>query len=234
MAQRRDLSGSLTPVTSDLVADALRALEAHADPAIHEQLGPRYGIHTPSAMGVPMSAIKALGKRLGKDHDLALALWATGVYEARTLAGFVDVPGLVTPAQMDAWAADFDNWAIVDSTCFNLFDRAPARWDKVHAWAVREEEFVKRAAFALLWSLALHDRTTADERFESALLLIEPAATDPRHLVETAINMALRAVGRRRPALRSACIGIAERLAASDDPPSRRVGRPALKELLKT
>ncbi len=221
-------------MTSDRVAEALRGLEAQADPAIRDQLGPRYGIHTANALGVPMSAIKALGKRLGKDHDLAVALWDTGVYEARTLAGFVDDPALVTAAQMDGWVAGFDNWAIVDSTCFNLLDRTADAWDKVHEWATREEEMVKRAAFALLWSLALHDRKAADERFLVALQLIEPAATDTRHLVEKAVSMALRAVGKMRPALRPDCVAIAERLAASNVPPARRVGRPALKELLKT
>src|SRR4029079_3860229 len=165
---------------SDRVADALHGLEAHADATVRDQLGPRYGIHTTNALGVPMAAIKALGKRLGRDHELALRLWQTGVYEARTLAGFVDDPALVTGAQMDAWVTDFDTWAIVDSTCFNLFDRAPDAWDKVHEWATRDEEMVKRAAFALLWSLALHDRTAADIRFSAALALIEPAAPDTR------------------------------------------------------
>jgi 3-methyladenine DNA glycosylase AlkD len=225
-----DATGQHRARPADHVALALRGLEALADPAIRGQ-GPRYGIHSTNALGVPMSAIKALGKRLGTDHELALGLWDTGVYEARTLAGFVDDPALVTAAQMDAWAAGFDDWAIVDSSCFNLFDRAPDRWDMVPAWAVRQEEFVKRAAFALLWALALHDRTAHDDRFAATLPLMEPAATEPRNLVETAVNMALRAVGRMRPALRPDCLAIAERLAGSSDAPSRRTGRSALKEL---
>jgi 3-methyladenine DNA glycosylase AlkD len=220
-------------VTSERVAEAFRGLERLADPAVRDQLGPRYGIHTADAIGVSMADIKALAKRLGKDHELALGLWETGVYEARILAGSVDEPSLVTDAQMNAWVEDFDNWAIVDSTCFNLLDRAPGAWGKVPEWAVRDEAMVKRAAFALLWALALHDRTADDDRFRAALPLFEPAATDARHLVETAVSMALRAVGRRRPALRPGCLAIAERLAASDDAPSRRVGRSALKELRK-
>jgi 3-methyladenine DNA glycosylase AlkD len=220
-------------MSSDRVTEALRELEAQADAAVRDQMGPRYGIHTSNALGVRMSSIKALGKRLGRDHDLALALWDTGVYEARILAGFVDDPALVTAEQMDAWAADFDNWAIVDSTCFNLFDRTSDRWEMVHAWATRDEEFVKRAAFALLWALALHDREPTDDPFSAALPLIEPAATDTRHLVGKAVQMALSAVGRKRPAILPDCTAIAERLAGSSDPPSRRVGRAALRELQK-
>jgi 3-methyladenine DNA glycosylase AlkD len=219
------------PVSDERLAEALRQLEERADPAFRDQLGPRYGIHTERAWGVPMSEIRALGKRLGRDHALALMLWDTGVYEGRHLAGFVDEPALVSAEQMDAWASGFDTWAIVDSICFNLFDRTPRAWDKVHEWASRDGEMVKRAAFALLWSLANHDRTSPDERFSDALPLIERAASDDRHLVSKAMNMALRAISKRRPSLTPACVDLAQRLSSSSDPAARRVGRPALKEL---
>src|SRR4029078_9752688 len=103
-------------------------------------------------------------------------------------------PGRVTPEQMDRWCADFDNWAICDTVCFNLFDRAPDAWPRLEPWSARDEEFVKRAAFALLWSLALHDKSAHDERFVAALALVEREATDDRPLVAKGIRMALKAV----------------------------------------
>jgi 3-methyladenine DNA glycosylase AlkD len=172
-----------------------------------------------------------LGKQLGVDHPLAIQLWAAGWYETRTVASLVDDASLVTPELMESWAGDFDNWAIVDSVCFNLFDRAPARWVQVDAWAGRDEEFVKRAAFALLWSLALHDRDAPDEHFAHGLTLIEREAGDGRHLVDKAIAMALRAIGKRRPGLTNAAIDVARRLADSSDRATRSVGRPVVKEL---
>jgi 3-methyladenine DNA glycosylase AlkD len=81
-------------------------------------------------------------------HPLALALWDTGVYEARMLCSFVDDPALITPAQMDRWCHDFDNWAICDTMCFNLFDRTPHAWAKVTQWSRKRNEFAKRTAFA--------------------------------------------------------------------------------------
>jgi 3-methyladenine DNA glycosylase AlkD len=106
--------------------------------------------------------IKAMGKKLGTDHALALALWDTGWYEARLLTAFVDDPAKVTAAQMDRWARDFDNWGVCDTLCFSLFDRTPHAWRKAEQWAKQDAEFVKRAGYALLACLALHDKAASD------------------------------------------------------------------------
>ena len=113
----------------------------------------RYAIHSGNAFGVSIADVRVLAKRLGRNHELAQALWDTGWYEARMLTSFVAEPARVTPAQMDRWCSDFDSWATCDSMCFHLSDRTPHAWDKVRAWSDRPEEFVKRAAFALLASL---------------------------------------------------------------------------------
>jgi len=222
---------STQPTTVD---DALDWLRAEADPAVLEAMGPRYGIHTKQALGVPMNKMKQLGKQMGTDHDLAAGLWSSGWYEARIVASIVDDPEAVTSEQMDSWVEEFDNWAIVDTVCFNLFDRTPHAWIKVDEWAARDEEFVKRTAFALLWSLTGHDADAPDTHFLHGLELIEREAADGRPLVDKAISMALRAIGKRRRGLRPVALELAEHLAASNDPAARRIGRPAVRELTKT
>jgi 3-methyladenine DNA glycosylase AlkD len=191
----------------------------------------RYAIPSDKAFGVSMSNIQLLAKRLGRSHTLAAALWNTGWYEARLLASYVDQPARVTSRQMDHWCRDFDNWAICDTICFALFDRTPHAWHKVEQWSNRRNEFVKRAAFALLWGLTVHDKGASDKQFANGLLLIERAATDERHFVKKAVNMALRAIGKRNPALHAAALAVAQRLAASPQPAARWVGKDALREL---
>ncbi len=193
----------------------------------------RYGIVAPKAFGVSVGTLHELARRAGRDHDLALALWETGWYEARMLTAFIDEPGRVTSAQMDRWAADFDNWAICDTLCFHLFDRAPARWRKVAPWCRRREEFVRRAGFALLACLAAHDREAPDSAFLRHLPLIERGATDERNFVKKGVSWALRLVGRRSPAVHAASMKLAARLAASPDPSARWVGGDALRDLGK-
>lgn len=191
----------------------------------------RYAITAPKVFGVSMATLQELARELGRDHALAEALWQTGWYEARMLTAFVDEPARVTAAQMDRWARDFDNWAICDTLCFKLFDRTPHAWRKIHQWSTRREEFVKRAAFALLASVALHDKQGPDEPFLESLALIERAAEDDRNFVKKGVSWALRAVGRRNQALNTAAIATARRLAASVSPGPRWVGKDALREL---
>jgi 3-methyladenine DNA glycosylase AlkD len=211
--------------------EALAWLKQHASASVLEGMAPRYGIHTNAAFGVSMANMQVLAKRLGKDHDLAAGLWASGWYEARIVASMVDEPAAVTPEQMDRWCGEFDNWAICDTTCFNLFDRTPHAWRKVEEWASRPDVFVKRTAFALLWSLALHDKAADDIRFIRGISLIEREAHDDRNLVKKSVAMALRAIGKRNPALTQAAIDAGQRLCASELAASRWVGNSAIKTL---
>jgi len=145
----------------------------------------------------------------------------------------VDEPARVTAAQMDRWARDFDNWGITDTLCFALFDRTPHAWKKVEPWSRRREEFVKRAAFALIASLALHDKKAGDEQFLRTLPLIERGASDDRNFVKKGVSWALRVLGRRNQTLNEAAVEVARRLAESPDAAARWVGKDGIKDLTK-
>lgn len=212
------------------VDESLEWLKRHSTKATRDGMA-RYAIPSDHAYGVAMKDIKALGKTLGRNHPLALQLWATGVYEARMLASFVGDPDALTPAQMDRWCKDFDNWAFCDAMSFNLFDRSPHAWSKVDQWSRRRNEFEKRTAFALLWSLSVHDKKAANEQFINGLALIEREAGDDRNFVKKAVNMALRAVGKRNRTLNAAAVTVARRLSESENPAAKWVGREALREL---
>lgn len=190
-----------------------------------------YGIQATRAFGVPMGTLLSLRKRLGKDHALAIALWESGWYEARLLAALVGDPQRVTRRQMNAWAADFENWGDCDTVCFHLFDRTPFAWEKARQWSTSPREFVKRAAFALMACLALHDKAAPDESFLAFLPLIEEGARDERNFVKKGVNWALRAIGRRTRALNAAALKVAKRLALSEEAACRWVGKDALREL---
>ncbi len=215
---------------SDEVRAALKWLKSHAAKATLEGMA-RYAIPSDHAYGVAMRDIKALGKKLGPDHELAVALWDTGVYEARMLTSFVGEADKLTAAQMDRWCKDFDNWAFCDALSFNLFDRSPHAWGKVAEWSRNKSEFEKRTAFALLWSLSVHDKAASDAQFIKGLALIEREAGDERNFVKKAVNMALRAIGKRNRALNAAAVEVARRLAESQEATAKWVGKDALREL---
>ena len=214
----------------DRVAGAIAALERRATKQVRDGMT-RYAIPNDDALGVAMKDVQAVAKSLGRDHALAAALWDTGVYEARMLTAYVAEPDRLTVAQMDAWARQFDNWAVCDTLCFALFDRSPLAWGRALAWSTRRDEFVRRAAFALVASMALHHKKADDAPFQDSLSWIERAADDERNFVKKAVSWALRSVGRRNAALHRDAVVLSRRLAESTVASARWIGKDALREL---
>ena len=193
----------------------------------------RFGINVESAFGVSVVQIRKLGKRCGKSHALAAELWLSGFHEARILATVVDIPTEVTSGQMDRWVRDFNSWDLCDQCCANLFDKTPHAWAKVAQWSRREKEFEKRAAFALIASLARHDRIAPEQMFLELLPLIERHSTDDRNFVRKSVNWALRSIGKRSDLLRAEAILCAERILDGGTRSGLWIARDALRDLRK-
>ena len=214
------------------VDDALRLLKKRAKKSVREGMV-RFGIPNDHAIGVAVGDIRDLGKAIGRDHALALTLFEQDCYEGRMLACFVGEPGALTVRQMDAWRGKFDNWAICDTACFHLFDKSPLAWGRVAAWSKRKDEFGKRAAFALLASLALHDKKAEARLFLAELPRIRAAADDGRNFVKKAVSWALRGIGKRGGECLQHARALANELAKSDDATERWVGKDALRDFVR-
>jgi 3-methyladenine DNA glycosylase AlkD len=191
----------------------------------------RFGIRPALVYGVPMPAIRSLAKEVGRNHALALSLWRTGVHEARVLAALIADAKQFTEDEAEEWARGFDSWAVCDSACLAVLWKTPFSWRKVREWSRRKPEFERRAAFALLAALAVHDKKASDKQFEAALRIIARAANDERNFVKKAVNWALRQVGKRSAALHGPALKTAEQLAASESRAARWIGLDALREL---
>lgn len=215
------------------VDEAVAMLRERATRKTLEGMG-RFGLPSTHALGVAVGDVHEVAKEIGTDHALALELWKTGIYEARLLCSFIDDPELVTPAQMDRWMRDFDNWGICDTVAFKLFDRTPHALAKVDAWARETGEFQKRASFALLASVALHRRDLDDREFERRLPSIEQAASDDRNFVKKSLSWALRAIAGRGGELRTSVIGLCDRLVDSKAPSARWIAKDVLRQLAKS
>lgn len=212
------------------VAEALELLREHSIPESRQGMA-RFGISIEHAWGVSMPNIRAVGKSIVKDHDLAQQLWDSEIHEARILASIVDHPKWVTNEQMESWVADFNSWDLCDQVCGNLFDKTSFVDLKIENWARREEEFVKRAAFALIAWRAVHDKKCDDRQFLQYLPIIENGSDDNRNFVKKAVNWALRQIGKRSAALHAPALVLAKKLSTSDDVAKNWIGKDAVKEL---
>lgn len=195
----------------------------------------RFGIRTKKAFGIPAPRLKQFAREVKKQavdrHVLALELWETGIYDARVIAFLIDDPKKVTKKQMDSWVKVFDNWATVDGTCSYLFCRTPFAYEKAVEWAGKKPEFIKRAGFAMMAFLAVHDKKADDAKLAAFLPIIEKHSDDERNFVKKAVNWALRQIGKRNLTLNKLAIEAAERIRLQNTKPARWIAADALREL---
>ncbi|MFH1447513.1 MAG: DNA alkylation repair protein [Candidatus Micrarchaeota archaeon] len=191
----------------------------------------RYGINTGRAYGVSVYAVRDIAKEIGKNRLLAKELWKSEIHEARILACLIDEPGKVTEKQLDAWVGDFDSWDVCDLCCSNLFDKTEFAHQKALEWSSEKEEFVKRAAFAMMAALAVHDKKATDRDFEKFFPIIRREATDERNYVKKAVNWALRQIGKRNRELNRMAIRTAKDIRKIDSKSARWIAADALREL---
>jgi len=208
----------------------LSLLRAQARPEALEAMA-GFGLVGEGRLGLNVPTMRALGKQLGTDHDLALALWDTGIPDAQIVAGLVADPKLMTAAQMDHWTKGMQAWDVCDQACLNSFRRSPLAWSCVPRWAQAQDCFAKRAAFSLLAVLAVHDKQAPDARFTDCFPLFEQAADDDRNFVKKSVNWALRQIGKRNAALLPQAIALAERLKEQPSKSARWIAADALREL---
>lgn len=211
------------------VLDALRTMGSERNRAGMS----RFGITTDRAFGVSVTALRAFARGIGRDQQLAEDLWRTGWHEAQMLATIIGDHRQVTRATAEAWVRDFDSWDVCDGACNNLFRRTPFAHELVEDWVHRDEEFVRRAGFAMIAVLATHDKTADDAVFAGWLEHVAAAADDGRNFVKKAVSWALREIGGRSPLLRTEAERCARALAARTEASARWIGRDALREFAR-
>ena len=191
----------------------------------------RFGISANNTYGVSIPNLRKMAKEIGINHDLARRLWDSNIHEARILASLVDDPKMVTEEQMEKWAKNFDSWDVCDQCCGNLFDKTRFAYKKAVEWSSREEEFVKRAGFVLMATLAVHDKKAQDEDFLKFFPLMIKEATDSRNFVKKAVNWALRQIGKRNLHLNKKVIKAAKKIKTVESKAAKWIASDALREL---
>ncbi len=209
--------------------DAMDRLRAKGKPDRLEGMA-RFGLTGEARLGVSMPDIRQLAKEIRKDHEMALKLWDTKTPDAMILAAIIDDPAQMTKDQLESWVVDIGAWDVCDQLCMTM-DKLPFATELVEEWSTREEEFVKRAAFALIACLAWHAKHTPDEDFIHYLEIIKSGSTDERNFVRKAVNWALRNIGKRNIALNEKALKAAREIQKIDSKAARWIAADAIREL---
>ena len=191
----------------------------------------RFGINPEKTYGISIPVLRKMAKEIGKNHNLALKLWDSGIHEAKILASMIDEPEKVTKKQMDEWIKNFDSWDVCDQCCMNFFSKTPYSWEKAKKWTNRKKEFEKRAGFALIACLAWYEREAHDKKFEQFFPLIKKHASDNRNFVKKAVNWSLRQIGKKNMNLNKIAIKTAKDISKINSKSAKWIASDALREL---
>lgn len=190
-----------------------------------------FGVRGTKLIGISAPDLRQIAKQLKTNHPLALQLWEKDYHEARMLATIIADPKQISSEQMDNWTQDFDNWAIVDGACYNLYRYTPFSEEKIFQYVLSEKEYVRRTSFALIAGLAIGRKDIEDEEFIKYFPLIEKYAFDERNYVWKAVNWALRQIGKRSLYLHPKALELSKKLSLSNNPTHRKIGKDAFREL---
>ena len=192
----------------------------------------RFGIRPKTKVyGIPVPELRKIAKQVGKNHELALRLWGSGIHEARILAGYIEEPAKITEKQFEKLVKDFDSWDVVDQVCSSALDKTKFAVKKIFELAKRKEEFVKRTAFTLMCCFAVHDKKMQDKEFIKFFPVIKEASGDERNFVKKAVNWALRQIGKRNKKLNVRAIKLAKEIQKIDSRSAKWIANDAIREL---
>lgn len=191
------------------LAEVMQALEK----AGSEQTRKTYTRHgVPGPMfGVSFAFLKTLYKRIKVDHELALALWDTGNFDARNLAVKIVDPTRMTSAGLDRWAKDYQARMCMMYIAA-LAAEGPHASEKVAKWLGSKDELERCTGWGLLGQMAARDEATPDAWFAERLARIEKAIHAAPNSERHAMNMTLIQIGGRSPSLRKTALAAAKRI----------------------
>jgi 3-methyladenine DNA glycosylase AlkD len=190
-----------------------------------------FGIKGGKMLGISVTELRKLARRIKTDQKLAVELWKTGIHDGRILASIIADHKQFSEELMDDWVSDFDSWDICDQVCGNIFCYLPITYRKTGEWVKSDKEFVRRTAFSSIAYLAVHDKKASDADLLKFFPLIEKYSGDERNFMRKSVNWALRQIGKRNLNLNKQALVLAHKLSNSKDKTERWIGKDAVKEL---
>lgn len=198
---------------------AMSALEAKGS----EQTRKTYRRHGASdpLIGVKFGDLRPLAKKIGTDHALAEALWASGNADARLLACMVADPAAVSEDELDAWLDDIDTYFLVDTFVAEIASKTPGRRERAERWIASDRDRTAQAGWDLMNLVAMGDDDVPDTFFESQLDLIAERIDGYGNWTRRSASNTITGIGLRNDALEASARATAARMGEVDFDPGQ-------------
>lgn len=195
--------------------EALKQLEALGNAKVRAQ-NAKHGAGE-NQFGVSLGDIRALAKKIRKDHALALSLWETGNVDAQFLATLLIEPGKLSAEALDKLVRSIAFVRVADWLNAYVVAQHPDRERLRAAWMSAEDRWTARAG----WHLTAERVAKNPDGLDLPALLdrLEAEMTNAKPEVQWTMNSTLAAIGIHVPRLRKRAIAIGEKLGIYRDYP---------------
>lgn len=106
--------------------------------------------------GATLPRLRAQADEIGKDYDLAIALWKENVRECKILATMVMPADKVLPEVIDIWMEQTETQEIAEQAAFNLYQYLPYAGEKAYAWMASDKELYQLCGFHVISRLFMN------------------------------------------------------------------------------
>ena len=106
--------------------------------------------------GATLPRLQAKAAELGKNYDLAIALWKENVRECKILATMMMPADQVLPEVIDIWMEQTDTQEIAEQAAYNLYQYLPYAPEKAYSWMASEKELYQLCGFHVLSRLFMN------------------------------------------------------------------------------
>ena len=106
--------------------------------------------------GATLPRLRGKADGIGKNYDLAIALWKENVRECKILATMIMPPDVVLPEVIDIWMEQTTTQEIAEQAAFNLYQYLPYAPEKAYTWIASDKELYQLCGFHILSRLFMN------------------------------------------------------------------------------
>lgn len=196
------------------VSEVLALLDAERDErgmSNWKKLGP--GTGGMRSYGIGLTRLRKLAKRIGRDRELALALWKTDVYDARVIALLIDDPAHLTREQAESQVEELTGGMLahVFASCDATLAKTSFVVELADEWVRSDDPVRRECGYGLLYETSKFPGKKAppEEFFLAHVERIADRIAGESEKVRLSMATALMGIGKRNAVLNEAALEIA-------------------------
>jgi 3-methyladenine DNA glycosylase AlkD len=167
-----------------------------------------------ASFGIGLTKLRAIAKRVGRDHDLALKLWNERNHDAKVIGLLIDDPKQLTRDQVEQQVEEVRPGMLghVLSSCDATLPKSSIAFEIAKDWMASKDSVRRSCGYGLVYELAkdMKDKRLTDEFFLGCVEKIGKTIAKEENGVRVAMGGALMSIGKRNKKLNAAAIRVAK------------------------